>query len=93
MAHIGAYGQTAHADAIERAKNGNVYIDTAGSAIYRNKTLEYVVDRVGSERILFGTDAYAAGFHRGRIEYALISEQDKYNILRGNAEKLFAKWF
>jgi len=41
------------------------------------------------EKILFGTDTYAVGFQRGRIEYAMISERDKQNILRYNALKLF----
>ena len=44
---------------------------------------------VGFERILFGTDTYAAGFQRGRIEYALIPDEDKANILRNNALRLF----
>ncbi len=44
---------------------------------------------MGSERILFGTDTYAAGFQRGRIEYAQISDADKENILVNNAVRLF----
>lgn len=92
MAHMGSYGEESYANAIEFSKNGNVYVDTSGFASSKNKGIEYVVNRVGSERILFGTDTYSPGFQRGRIEYALISEEDKYNILRGNAEKLFSKW-
>ncbi len=89
MAHMGSYGESSYADAIEFAKNKNVYVDTSGVASSKNKGIEYVVNRVGSEHILFGTDTYAAGFQRGRIEYALISEQEKDNILRYNAERLF----
>ncbi len=44
------------------------------------------------DRILFGTDTYAAGAQKGRIEYALISKDDKENILWKNAEKLFEKY-
>jgi predicted TIM-barrel fold metal-dependent hydrolase len=47
------------------------------------------VEQIGSEHILFGTDSYAAGFQRGRIEYALISDEAKMNILRNNALNLF----
>jgi len=86
MAHL---GDESYVDAIEYADHGNVYVDTSGMASWQNMIIEYAVDRVGSERILFGTDTYALGFQRGRIEYALISEQDKENILRYNAEKLF----
>lgn len=87
MAHLGG---KAYADAIEYAKHGNVYVDTSGINSSRNAVVEYTVERVGSERILFGTDTYAAGFQRGRIDYALISDEDKERILRGNALRLFA---
>jgi hypothetical protein len=78
-----------YANAIEFAEHGNVYTDTSGNASSKNHVIEYMVERVGSERILFGTDTYAAGFQRGRIEYALIPDEDKCNILRYNAERLF----
>ena len=86
MAHLGG---EAYANAIEFAKHGNVYVDTSGINSSRNAVIEYTVERVGSERILFGTDTYAAGFQRGRIDYALISDEDKVNILRDNALRLF----
>ena len=89
MAHVGSYGESSYADAIEFSKHGNVYVDTSGSASTRNKIIEYTVERVGSEKILFGTDTYAVGFQRGRIEYSLIPEKDKENILFRNASKLF----
>ena len=88
MAHLGG---KAYVDAIEYAKHGNVYTDTSGINSSRNAVVEYAVERVGSERILFGTDTYAAGFQRGRIDYALISDEDKVNILRDNALRLFGQ--
>lgn len=91
MAHMGFFREESYADAIEFSKNRNVYADTSGSASTKNKVVEYVVERVGSDRILFGTDTYAAGFQKGRIEYALISDEDKENILFKNAEQLFGK--
>ena len=78
-----------YVNAIAWAKHGNVYVDTSGSASTQNLVIEQTVARVGSERILFGTDTYAPGFQRGRIEYALISDSDKENILRNNALRLF----
>ncbi len=76
-------------NAIANSKHGNVYVDTSRIASSRNHVIEYAVARVGSERILFGTDTYAAGFQRGRIEYAQISDADKENILVNNAVRLF----
>lgn len=91
MAHLGSYG-VSDSRAIEGANHGNVYADTSGMASFKNLVTEYTVGRVGSERILFGTDTYATGFQRGRIEYALISDEDKENILRKNAERLFGRF-
>ncbi len=86
MAHL---ENESYVRAIEMAKHQNVYTDTSGSASVSNHILEYAVNRIGSEKILFGTDTYSAGFQRGRVEYALISDRDKSNILRDNAIKLF----
>lgn len=82
LAHLGSRD---HVSATEHAVNGNVYTDTSGYLSCMNNVVEYAVERVGSTRILFGTDTYAAGFQRGRIEYADISHEDKENILRNNA--------
>ena len=79
--------------AIDGNKHGNMWLDTSGIGSSRNNIIEYAVRKVGSERILFGTDTYAAGFQRGRIEYALISDADKENILCANAKRLFQKVF
>lgn len=86
LAHL---GKPSYVDAIEQAKHSNIYTDTSGGASTQNQVIEYTVSRVGSERLLFGTDTYAPGFQRGRIEYALISNLDKENILRNNAMRLF----
>ena len=93
VAHMCSWLGRAYADAIEQAKHGNVWTDTSGAASYCNQGFEYIVSRVGSDKILYGSDGYAAGFQRGRVEYAQISNEDKANILRFNAERLFAKTF
>jgi len=64
-------------------------VDTSGMASLKNMLIEYAVSQIGSERILFGTDTYSAASQRGRIEFALISDQDKENILVKNATRLF----
>ena len=88
VAHLGG---KAYVDAVEFAKHRNVYTDTSGIASSNNLMVEYAHSRIGADRILFGTDTYAAGFQRGRIEYALIPEPDKKLILRENALRLFAR--
>ena len=86
IAHLGS---KEHIDAIANAKHGNIYTDTSGGASSRNHVLEYAVKRIGSEKILFGTDTYSFAFQFGRIALADISLQDKENILWKNAIRLF----
>lgn len=93
MAHAGTYSCDSYVRAINNAKHGNVYTDTSGRASTYNSVIEYIVSKAGSEKILFGTDMYSVAYQRGRIEYAVMSEKDKENILRNNAERLFGKFF
>ena len=88
IAHLGG---PAHVRAIQRAEHGNVYTDTSGQAMKWNNILEYAVEQVGSEHIFFGTDTFSCAFQRGRVDYAMISQQDKENILRNNALRVFDK--
>ena len=90
IAHLGSMP---HIEAIENAKNGNIYTDTSGSLSCQNNVVEYAVERVGSEKIFFGTDTYACGFQVGRIQYARIPDKDKENILYKNAKTHFKKQF
>ena len=85
MAHLGG---EAHIRAVKNAKYGNVYVDTSGMASLKNMLIEYAVSQIGSERILFGTDTYSAASQRGRIEFSMISDRDKENILLNNAKAL-----
>ena len=82
-----------HIAAIEAARHGNIYTDTSGGASYMNNILEYAVSRVGSERILFGTDTYACSFQLGRVALSRLPDADKENILYKNAMRLFPKAF
>ena len=86
MAHLGG---EAHICAVKNAKNGNVYVDTATKFSMKNQIIEYAVSQIGSERILFGTDTFSAASQRGRIEFSMIRDQDKENILYNNAKELF----
>lgn len=86
MAHL---GDEPHIQAVKKARYGNVYVDTSGMASLKNRIIEYAVSQIGSERILFGTDTYSAASQRGRIEFSMISDRDKENILVNNAKELF----
>ena len=86
IAHL---SDTEHIEAVENAKHGNVYLDTSGGASWKNNVIEYAVERIGSQKIYFGTDTYSAPFQYGRIIFARISEEDKRNILYKNAERDF----
>lgn len=90
IAHL---GDKEFVDAIALAKHGNIYTDTSGIASSKNNVIEYAVSRVGSSKILFGTDTYSFAFQFGRIALSSISDKDKKNILRDNAENLFRNSF
>lgn len=90
IAHLGS---AEHVDAIANAVHGNIYTDTSGGASARNNIIEYAVKRVGSEKILFGTDTYSYAFQFGRIALSTLSMDDKENILWKNAMTLFPDAF
>ena len=88
IAHLGT---KEHVDAM--AKSMNIYTDTSGSASTLNNIVEYAVGRVGSQRILFGTDTYSFAMQFGRIALSALSFEEKENILWKNAKTLFEKAF
>lgn len=90
IAHLGSLE---HIEAIKCAKHGNIYTDTSGGASNLNNVVEYAVEKVGSEKIFFGTDNYSCAFQVGRIQYANISDKDKENIFYNNAKACFKKQF
>lgn len=90
IAHLGSLE---HINAIKEAKYGNIYADTSGYLSSLNNIVEYAVDTVGSEKILFGTDTYSPAFQYSRIALARISQSDKENILYKNAIRLFPNTF
>ena len=77
--------------AIELNQHDNLFTDTSSARSMMHRLIEYAVDRIGSDKILFGTDnsCYFSPSQRARIDCAKISETDKYNILCGNALRIF----
>ena len=86
MAHAGGCGIRGMID-IERFSN--VYVETSGSQP-ASGLIEFAVDRLGPERILFGSDmpCRCLASQLGRIYGAKVNKRIKTMILRENAEKI-----
>ena len=71
----------------------NVYFDTAATPfLYKPQIFKQVVDIIGSDRILFGSDYPLLSPRRiiDQIESTKLSQKDKAKILGGNAQRLLA---
>ena len=90
IAHLGEMSQI---EVIEKARYGNIYTDTSGGASAYNNIIEYAVERIGSEKIFFGTDTYSYAFQFGRIALSGLCTEDKENILWKNALREFPRAF
>ncbi len=94
LAHIGCGwdGDMTHqVRAIQQCLHGNVFADTSSARSITPGLIEWAVHEVGVEHVLFGTDTplYHTAMQRARIDYADLSDDDKHQILRGNALRLF----
>ena len=69
---------------------GNIYVDTCVSLLPVG-TMERLVDNLGVERILFGSDMpyLNLGGQLGKVLMAKFGDDVKKKILAGNAKKLF----
>lgn len=79
--------------AIQRSKHGNVYVDTSSARSVFSGLVEWAVEEIGSERIVYGSDTplYHAPTQRARIDHAEISTADKKNILRENMARVLRR--
>jgi len=77
--------------AIQKAKHGNVWVDTSSARSILPGLFEWAVREVGAERLLFGSDTplYHVAMLRARVDAAGISLAAKRLILRENALNLF----
>lgn len=90
LGHAGAR-PLGHRAAVALAQDHpGVWLDLSGDG-YALGQIEFLVEQVGAERILFGTDLnwIDPRTHLGRVLDAGISTADKVKILRGNACRLF----
>ena len=67
----------------------NVCVDTSGSQPVADM-LEYAVEKLGAERIVFGSDVPVRDFpsQLGKVYGAKLRRRDRRLILGGNAERL-----
>ncbi len=68
----------------------NVYLDTSGTGLFRYGMTRYLVEKVGAERIIFGTDypICNAKMYVNGILGERITDREKELILGGNAERI-----
>lgn len=93
VAHPGEY-----ASVLGHIKNmkehENYYLDLSGTGLFRHGMLRRLIDEVGAERILFGSDyptCNPAMFVGGVVLDELLTEREKRLILYENAERLLCK--
>jgi predicted TIM-barrel fold metal-dependent hydrolase len=96
LAHLGnGAGDNQRADlqvrAIQAARHRNVWVDTSSGRSILPGLIEWAVQEVGADRIMFGTDTplYHAPMQHTRIVSADISLEAKRKILRENAVTFF----
>jgi predicted TIM-barrel fold metal-dependent hydrolase len=87
MAHLGGDWEYGYKVARECP---NIYVDTSGS-IAEMDSIERLVQAVGTERVLFGTDNADLSFCRGKILGANLRQEQQEAIFWRNAEKLIAQ--
>lgn len=76
---------------IERMKAcENAYLDLSGTGIFRLGVIRHLIDKVGAERILFGSDFPICnpGVYTGGILYETLTEEELTLIAHKNAERL-----
>ena len=75
------------------AANPNYYLDTSGYGHDRVGVLEYAVEKIGPDRVLFGSDFSINDPSTviARIKNAFLTEDQKRRIFSGNLEALLKK--
>lgn len=90
LGHSG-FGSEGADQSIEACLNHpNIYCEITGSVVVYG-TLERMVNRLGAERVLFGTDLpfLDARPQIGRVAFAKINDDDKRKVFGLNAARLF----
>lgn len=75
---------------VNMKKYENFYLDLSGTGLHRFGVVKYLVNKVGAERILFGTDYPICnpGMYVEAVRMEEISDTDREKIFHKNAEYL-----
>lgn len=91
FAHPGEYGNVIrHFKRLKMSEN--CYIDLSGYGIFRHGMLRALIDEVGIERVIFGSDYPTCNpymYVGGVLLDPLISDEEKEAIFAGNIRKLY----
>lgn len=72
----------------------NVWVDTSGSTFFHGDDLNYTVEQIGAERVLFGTDMPGGcGSNIGQVLGAELTDAQRDLIFYKNAQKLLDRNF
>jgi hypothetical protein len=76
------------------AQHPNTYLDTSGYGHDRVGMLEYAVEKIGPDRVLFGSDFSINDPSTviARIKHAFLSEEQKQKIFSGNLQALLKRF-
>ena len=79
--------------AIQHAATDNLFVDTSSIKSMTPRLVEWAVEQLGVDKILFGTDTpvYVVSSQKARIEFADLAEDEKRAILFDNAARLLAE--
>ena len=79
--------------AIQHAETDNVFVDTSSIKSMTPRLVEWAVEQLGVDKILFGTDTpvYVPSSQKARIEYADLTAAERQAILFDNAAKLLGE--
>ncbi len=96
LAHLGNGGAAAGSPelqvrALQKARGDNLFIDTSSARSILPRLLEWAVEEVGADRLLYGTDTpvYYSAMQWARVVCTDLSDTVKRKILRENAFELF----
>ncbi len=96
LAHLGNDadgGLERQVRALQQCVTPNVWVDTSSAKSVYVGLVEWAVEELGSDRIVFGSDTplYSVASQKARIEFAELSLSDKRNILWDNAAFLLGE--
>lgn len=89
-AHPGE-GEQLERHILRAKKYKNYYLDLSGTGIFRYRTTRKIVDEIGAEKVIFGTDYPICSLQiyiDGVMRDELLSDDEKRLILSGNAKRL-----